>query len=193
MFHRFLNDNAHGAAVAVTSDAHHPFDEIAWDGQFDFDTAQRRHAQLLEAVNRDIARQTSGGGLIAAPLCPSACAPGPLSDFLLMLHCDPFGPMNMRYAADTAKTAQILETDQYSPELAMRFDAELLAFYKRARTAWEDFKVISPDATRIDVLNHRDTLRALIAQAAERLDEREHTPKRHLWRELVAANSKQAA
>lgn len=197
MFHRFSNDNqpnpVANSVVPAPCELHHPFDDIARHDQVDFETARLRHVQLLEAINQDVARQTSGGALIAAPLCPSACIPGDLADFLLMLHCDPFGPTNMRYAADTPETAEMLETDEYTPELAMRFDAELQGFYKRARAAWDDFKIISPDATRIDVLNHRDTLRALVAQAAERLDERDDTPRRHLWRRFVAANSQQAA
>jgi len=171
----------------------HPFDEIARHDQVDFDTARQRHDQLLDAVNADIAREIPGAVIVPAPLCPSACQPGPLAEFLLMLNCDPFGPLNMRYAAGNADTAELLDTHEYSPEMAERYDTELVAFFKRAEAAWQDFKAISPDATRIDVFNHRDTLRAVISQATERIDERDDTDLRHLWRGYLAANLKTAA
>lgn len=193
MFHMLLNDDAPRVEDNLNLSCIHPFDEIARHDQVDFDTARARHDRLLAAVNEDISRQISGGGLIAAPLCPSACVHGTLADFLLMMHCDPFGPTNMRYAANSAQTAELLETHEYSSERLKRFDAELVAFYKRAQAAWQDFKDISPDASRIDVLNHRDTIRALIAQAAERIDDRDDSEMRHLWRSYVAANLKSAA
>lgn len=192
MFQRLPDDEA-PRPEQESDDLTHPFDVIARHDQVDFATAQQRHARLLAAVNEDIAREIPNGVLIPAPLCPSACAPGPLANFLLMLHCDPFGSSNMRYAAGNAETAARLETNEYTPELANRYDAELVAFFNRAAAAWQDFKQISPDANRIDVLNHRDTLRALIAQAAERIDERDEVELRHLWRGYVAANQKTAA
>ena len=123
-------------------------------------------------LNTDIARVIPDGAIVAAPLCSTACTPGPLADFLLMLRLDPFGPDNMRFAPANPQTAVAFEAPQYCEEVATHLDKEMTSFCKRALAAWEDFKSISPDANTIDVFNQRDTLRALIAQAAERLSDR---------------------
>ena len=67
----------------------------------------------LDTLNADVARLSCGGRLIAVPLCPAACAAGPLADKLQAIGTHPFASWNMMLYADTAETAAALNTIEF--------------------------------------------------------------------------------
>lgn len=106
------------------------------------DRAKTRFDARLSRMNADIAKTLPGGYLIGVPLCPSACRPGPLADFVLSLGTDPYDGWNMLLYANNSHTAYALDTVPYHPDYIGDIDAvmveylvELEASLKRQITA----------------------------------------------------------
>ena len=84
--------------------------------------ARSQYESRLDRLNRRISRLVPGGRLVGVPLCPSACVPGDLAEFVLSLGTDPFRRWNIVLYADGGKTARALRTIPYHPDYERAVD-----------------------------------------------------------------------
>lgn len=170
------------------------FDRIAADGAVTYAQAKARHAALLNRVNAQVAQLgDSGGHLVPVPLCASACAPGPLADFLCLMQLDPFLRYNQFYAASDAPTAFILDTVVHDPKASSGVDADLVEIFGNAHALWADFKATEPEADPIRILTMRDYIRVQTSRIGAEIEARLYPHQRHLWRGFFAEPLRQVA
>lgn len=187
----------------MNAELHSPFDQAeqkrrdridaaAFKGGMELEDARMRHAEILTKINRDISRFTDGGKLIAVPYCPSACQPGPFSDFLVTLRINPFARVNMFYFASDLQTALYLDTCLYDPDACGRHDAELVAYYQSKMQLWFDFKANEPNADVQFIADMRDAIQAEVVAEMAEIETIIHGDKTHTWRGYFGERISQA-
>jgi hypothetical protein len=169
-----------------------PFDQVIRENRLTLDQAQSRWEALLDTINSQVQDMTQGK-LVPVPLCPSACAPGPMSDFLLDMQMDPFLRWNMMYYAADPETAIILQTELYNPTFEGDFDEAMIALLNILRASWNEFRIKEPDADVARVKNYRDTLRGLLCDQIAEIEDLIYDGKVNVWKNFFGEEVKRAA
>ena len=107
-------------------------------GHVSLEEARSRHLELVEKINAQV-RDAGGSDLKWTPICPSACRPGELADYLLdEIGLDPFLRWNILYFAADRKTAVIFDTVEYDEHWEGLFDDTLSETILQSKKMWLD-------------------------------------------------------
>lgn len=108
--------------------------------------AKKRHEARVEQIN-DAASESGSIAVRPLPMCSTAVAEGPMAEFLLDIHLDPYGDWNMLYLGTDDESAAALGTVPYSPSFATQFDDAILGGIMTAFGRWETaVEVVDPAA-----------------------------------------------
>ena len=132
--------------------------------------ARHRFETRLETLNRRVARLSHGGRLIGMPLCPSACTPGPLADFVLGLGTDPYRRWNVVLYADGAPTARALNTLPYRDEYEHDIDHTMVQYLTGLKKSRDHQLASWPTASDGAITNLNQTYRKRLYRDCARIE-----------------------
>lgn len=112
--------------------------EALRSGHISLEQARSRHLELVEKINAQV-RDAGGSDLKWTPICPSACRPGELADYLLDdMGLDPFLKWNVLYFAADQKTALVFDTVEYDAKWESWFDEAVCGAILESKKMWGD-------------------------------------------------------
>jgi len=116
------------------------------DTRISFDEARDGHADRVRQINEAVS-EDGNLAVRALPMCSTATTPGPMAEFLLDIHLDPFGDWNMLYLGVDDSAAAALGTLPFSESFAARFDDVIIGAVMAAFGRWETaVEAIDPKA-----------------------------------------------
>lgn len=100
------------------------------------DEAKNRHEERVHEINAAVSAE-GNVAVRSLAMCSTAIAPGPMAEFLLDIHLDPFGDWNMLYLGVDDQAAAALGTAPFSESFARQFDDAIIGGIMTAFGRWE--------------------------------------------------------